>query len=88
MIDTTEKNTKPGLGDSAGNGADLAERMRKRLEWENMASEDTPGSTQAGEVRLDHCPICGVFIGIIGNTLDGRLVGTCHDAFTVKQWKS
>lgn len=31
MNDTTEKNVNPGLGDGAQHGAELAERMRKRL---------------------------------------------------------
>ena len=32
------------------------------------------------------CPICGVKVSIIGNTKDGRLIGSCRDAFTLEQW--
>jgi len=32
------------------------------------------------------CPICGEEVEIEGETRDGRLIGSCKDAFTVKQW--
>lgn len=34
------------------------------------------------------CPVCGEKITIIGTTEDGRLVGSCFDAFTTKKWTS
>ena len=33
------------------------------------------------------CPICGKRIHVIGTTVDGRLIGSCKDAFTYKQWQ-
>lgn len=32
------------------------------------------------------CPICGERIRVKGMTIDGRLIGSCRDAFTKKQW--
>lgn len=34
----------------------------------------------------DHCPVCGNVVTITGRTADGRLIGSCRDAFTVAQW--
>jgi hypothetical protein len=34
------------------------------------------------------CPICGKKITLKGSTLDGRLIGSCGDAFTVIQWEA
>jgi hypothetical protein len=33
------------------------------------------------------CPVCGVRITITGETLDGRLIGSCRDAFTMNTWE-
>ena len=35
---------------------------------------------------IDLCPICGAEVFITGRTTDGRLVGSCKDAFTQAQW--
>jgi len=35
---------------------------------------------------IDLCPICGEEIYITGRTKDGRLIGSCGDAFTDEQW--
>jgi ribosomal protein S27AE len=32
------------------------------------------------------CPVCGVLVKLQDHTKDGRLVGTCGDAFTMNQW--
>ena len=32
------------------------------------------------------CPICGEVITVTGNTTDGRIIGSCFDAFTVESW--
>lgn len=32
------------------------------------------------------CPICGKTIYITGETSDGRLIGSCFDAFTTPKW--
>jgi hypothetical protein len=35
------------------------------------------------------CPICGEQVSLTGQcTADGRLIGTCQDAFTVAQWNA
>ena len=33
------------------------------------------------------CPICGERVELNGETKDGRLVGSCGDAFTRNQWE-
>lgn len=38
------------------------------------------------EMGMDLCPICGEPVFITGRTKDGRLIGSCGDAFTDKQW--
>jgi len=35
----------------------------------------------------DLCPICGEIVSIIGLTKDGRLIGSCRDAFSVERWQ-
>ncbi len=32
------------------------------------------------------CPICGAFVTLTGRTTDGRLIGSCRDAFTEERW--
>lgn len=32
------------------------------------------------------CPICGKMVTVINVTKDGRPIGSCQDAFTIKQW--
>ena len=32
------------------------------------------------------CPICGEAVQLTGATTDGRLVGSCGDAFWLRQW--
>ena len=54
MIDTTEKPKNPGYNDSAGQGAELAEQMRNRLEEKKTASQDGLGSTLESKMDLDH----------------------------------
>lgn len=34
------------------------------------------------------CPICGEEIHLDGKTTDGRLIGSCGDAFSQEQWES
>jgi len=34
------------------------------------------------------CPVCGEKIGIVSETKDGRLIGSCGDAFTIAQWNA
>jgi len=38
------------------------------------------------EEHVGLCPICGEFVYLVGETKDGRLVGSCKDAFTQSQW--
>lgn len=35
---------------------------------------------------IDLCPVCGKEVHITGWTKDGRIVGSCGDAFTVEAW--
>lgn len=39
------------------------------------------------EEKIGLCPICGDLVYLLGETKDGRLVGSCHDAFWMKQWQ-
>lgn len=32
------------------------------------------------------CPVCGAPVKITGETTDGRIIGSCNDAFTRSQW--
>ena len=32
------------------------------------------------------CPICGVLVHLSGSTTNVRLIGSCGDAFTRRQW--
>jgi hypothetical protein len=36
--------------------------------------------------QMNLCPICGETVHITGRTTDGRLIGSCKDAFTVEAW--
>ena len=46
----------------------------------------------SGECRYANgdelCPVCGVGITIVGETTNGRFIGSCGDAFTREQWES
>lgn len=88
MIDTTEKPTKQGYGDSAAHGAELAERMVNRLKKD---AQDALGSTLGREVALDHCQnlslyelACG---GLQRHELDGirTTLWQEHEVFHVRQ---
>jgi hypothetical protein len=47
---------------------------------------DEEGKLLPAEERRS-CPICGERITITGTTTDGRLIGSCKDAFTRQQWE-
>lgn len=32
------------------------------------------------------CPVCGDRVSVTGFTADGRLIGSCRDAFTAERW--
>jgi len=32
------------------------------------------------------CPVCGEPITLVNSTTDGRLIGSCGDAFLLRQW--
>lgn len=52
---------------------------------ERTALDDrTPEDERADASGL--CPVCGERITVSGETTDGRLIGTCGDAFTRKRW--
>lgn len=37
--------------------------------------------------QSDLCPVCGEHITLNGSTTDGRLIGSCGDAFTRERWE-
>ena len=43
-----------------------------------------------GVNNIGLCPACGERIQVIGNkvTDDGRLIGSCGDAFTIEAWEA
>jgi hypothetical protein len=49
-----------------------------------IVPEDVCGALPRAETGL--CPICGVNVTLNGETTDGRLIGTCGDAFTETRW--
>ena len=38
--------------------------------------------------KSDLCPICGEHVKITSETSDGRLIGSCGDAFPRERWDS
>ncbi len=54
--------------------------------FEMEFDDEAPNKLVIGDVRL--CPICGETIHISGKTTDGRLIGSCKDAFHKEQWDS
>lgn len=95
--DGSHKDTGAGAG--AGAGAlclicgDLAEELllcgvhlNGYFNWKRRDGDDTPANRVAEFVRLPLCPICGERISLTGRTTDGRLIGSCGDAFTREQW--
>ena len=58
-------------------------------EIKKEAQVDTPHLNRVGkEGEQGLCPVCGKGVSIIDQTLDGRLIGDCKDAFTLDQWKA
>lgn len=47
-----------------------------------------PADFQAERRQRGLCPICGEQIHLTGDTTDGRLIGSCQDAFTRTQWRA
>ncbi len=41
---------------------------------------------QAENATEGLCPVCGEHVTLTGRTTDGRLIGSCRDAFTDAQW--
>ncbi len=37
--------------------------------------------------QSDLCPVCGEHVTLTGETTDGRLIGSCGDAFTRERWE-
>lgn len=60
------------------------------------AAEDADSAS--GEVKVvlnwirtqlsDPCPVCGEEVTITGKTTDGRLIGSCGDAFDKEAWEA
>jgi hypothetical protein len=64
--------------------------MRIRVyAWAQRIDEALGDSHQADRLvalGVDLCPVCGIETHIIGETLDGRLIGACQDAFSRDRW--
>lgn len=43
-------------------------------------------SNKDGKIEDRLCPVCGVRIYLRDATKDGRLIGSCGDAFTIERW--
>jgi len=52
------------------------------------ASDDYSCEACSGAIDDDRCPICGEHVTLTGETTDGRLIGSCGDAFTREQWEA
>jgi hypothetical protein len=39
--------------------------------------------------NIGNCPVCGERIQVLGSkiTMDGRLIGSCGDAFPIEKWE-
>jgi len=48
--------------------------------------EGSCANCKAVYVDFNLCPICGEKIQITGETKDGRIIGSCKDAFTMEQF--
>ena len=62
-------------------GRDDVDKTNFGLEW---MENDPDECAEQSEDRL--CPICREEITLTGKTSDGRLIGSCKDAFTIEQW--
>lgn len=75
-----------------GDHYDLTEGKQKqalRLGAKAVTSEDLFRRSCFNRFKafgIDLCPICGKEISITGETKDGKLIGSCGDAFTREQW--
>jgi len=77
---------------------DIKEEQRKTAQF--TLPKMMPGQEPYSKVGLSEeelrkalgqeglCPICGEKIAIVNLTSDGRLIGSCKDAFTFAQWNT
>ena len=58
------------------------------IDWEALILDRQERETHSELEQLDLCPICGALISLRHDTTkDGRLIGSCGDAFTIRQWE-
>ncbi len=56
--------------------------------WALTATCKVPSCTCVPRpAQSDLCPVCGEHVTLTGETTDGRLIGSCGDAFTRKRWE-
>jgi len=73
-----DKNNKTGK---------LMEAIQSLRDFSNSLDRDEYMENMIGQSE-GLCPICGVKVNIINLTEDGRLMGSCKDAFTLEQWEA
>jgi len=61
------------------------EEIGKKAGWMKVAVTEEELQECIGGKGV--CPVCGENIDVIGLTNDGRLIGSCKDAFTLEKWK-
>jgi len=57
----------------------------KKAGWTSVPSFGPELEGAIGEEGL--CPVCGKKVKIIELTKDGRLIGSCKDAFPLRKWR-
>lgn len=69
---------------------DVPERKHKHYNGKVLRGWNTKREAEAVASRMNAtaglCPICGARVRLTGATVDGRLIGSCGDAFTLRQW--
>jgi hypothetical protein len=85
------------LGDDPGADAPVARESMAHIAGQAVAVFHPPPDSRPPRNRPPGfererrqrglCPICGERIRLVGNTTDGRLIGSCMDAFTGRQWR-
>lgn len=60
------------------------EDIGKKAGWMKVAATEEELQKSIGENGL--CPVCGEKVAITGLTTDGRLIGSCKDAFPFEKW--
>lgn len=73
--------------EQSGDGVDIFISESPYFTYAQFCSPCAPGACYLlNPLQTDLCPICGEAITITGKTTDGRLIGSCRDAFTAEKW--